>query len=181
MKTFEKIKDVDFSYEVPGLGRFRVNAHRQRQTVGISMRAIKEEIPPFESLNLPEVIQRLTYLPRGLILRDLGLLYLNETYHLANLYDLVVVAQLRMPPWLRQAIELGLSPPTLETMVQCDLARATCVTRFLPATLHMASQIDPSLVQPAHRRIARAAVEAGASAAVHALTLDAPDASLCQH
>ncbi len=68
MKTFEKIKDVDFSYEVPGLGRFRVNAHRQRQTVGISMRAIKEEIPAFESLNLPDVIQRLTYLPRGLIL-----------------------------------------------------------------------------------------------------------------
>lgn len=68
MKTFEKIKDVDFSYEVPGLGRFRVNAHRQRQTVGITMRAIKEDIPPFEALNMPDVINRLTYLPRGLIL-----------------------------------------------------------------------------------------------------------------
>jgi twitching motility protein PilT len=68
MKTFEKVKDSDFSYQVPGLSRFRVNAHMQRQTVAISLRAIKEKIPPFDMLNLPEVVQRLTYLPRGLIL-----------------------------------------------------------------------------------------------------------------
>jgi len=65
---FEKIKDADFSYEIPGIGRFRVNAHLQRQTVGISMRGIKEKIPPMKDLNLPEVIARLTYLPRGLVL-----------------------------------------------------------------------------------------------------------------
>ncbi len=68
MAMFEKIKDVDFSYELPGLGRFRVNAHRQRQTLGIALRAIKEDIPPLADLNLPEVISRLTYLPRGLVL-----------------------------------------------------------------------------------------------------------------
>jgi twitching motility protein PilT len=68
MKHFEKIKDVDFSYEVPGMGRFRVNAHMQRQSIGISMRAIKENVPPLAELNLPEVISRLTYLPSGLIL-----------------------------------------------------------------------------------------------------------------
>jgi len=68
LKTFQKIKDADFSYEVPGLGRYRVNAHMQRQTVGIAMRAIKTKIPPLKDLNLPEVISRLTYLPRGLVL-----------------------------------------------------------------------------------------------------------------
>ena len=68
MPIFDKIGDVDFSYEVPGVSRFRVNAHRQRQSIGISLRVIKEKIPAFESLNLPEVIQRLTYLPRGLVL-----------------------------------------------------------------------------------------------------------------
>jgi len=68
MKTFEQVQDVDFSYEVPGLGRFRINAHKQRGTVGIALRAIKTEIPPLASLNLPEVIERLTYLPRGLVL-----------------------------------------------------------------------------------------------------------------
>jgi twitching motility protein PilT len=68
MKAFEKVKDTDFSYEIPGLGRFRVNAHMQRGSVGIALRAIQTKIPPLESLNLPEVISRLTYLPRGLVL-----------------------------------------------------------------------------------------------------------------
>ncbi len=68
LKIFEKIRDADFSYEIPGLGRFRVNAHLQRMTVGIALRAIKTDIPPLSELNLPEVISRLTYLPRGLVL-----------------------------------------------------------------------------------------------------------------
>lgn len=68
VQTFLEQKDADFSYQVPGLGRFRVNAHMQRNSVAIAMRAIKEQIPPFESLNLPEIISRLTCLPRGLIL-----------------------------------------------------------------------------------------------------------------
>jgi twitching motility protein PilT len=65
---FEKVKDTDFSYEIPGLRRFRVNAHMQRQSVAIAMRGIKEKIPPMKDLSLPEVIARLTYLPRGLVL-----------------------------------------------------------------------------------------------------------------
>jgi twitching motility protein PilT len=68
LAMFEKIKDVDFSYEIPGLGRFRVNAHMQRQSVAIALRAVREVIPPMDKLGLPPVIQRLTYLPRGLIL-----------------------------------------------------------------------------------------------------------------
>jgi len=68
LARFKKVKDVDFSYEIPGVARFRVNAHTQRQTVGIALRLIKEKIPPIKELNLPEVIARLTYLPRGLVL-----------------------------------------------------------------------------------------------------------------
>lgn len=68
MKIFHKVKDSDFSYEIPGIGRFRVNAHLQRHSVGIALRTIKTEIPPLKDLNLPEVISRLTYLPRGLVL-----------------------------------------------------------------------------------------------------------------
>jgi twitching motility protein PilT len=65
---FEKIKDADFSYQIPGVARFRVNAHKQRHSVGIALRLIKEQIPPFAALNLPEIVSRLTYLPSGLIL-----------------------------------------------------------------------------------------------------------------
>jgi twitching motility protein PilT len=68
LALFDKIKDADFSYDVPDLCRFRVNVHMQRRSVAISMRSIKVNAPPLESLNLPEVIARLTYLPRGLVL-----------------------------------------------------------------------------------------------------------------
>jgi twitching motility protein PilT len=67
-EIFERQKDADFSYEVPGLARYRVNAHMQRGTLGIAMRTIKTKVPPLAALNLPEVIARLTYLPRGLVL-----------------------------------------------------------------------------------------------------------------
>ncbi|TVQ79137.1 MAG: type IV pilus twitching motility protein PilT [Phycisphaeraceae bacterium] len=66
--NFGRQKDSDFSYEVKDLCRYRVNAHMQRGVVGIAMRAIKTKVPPIKTLNLPEVIERLTYLPRGLVL-----------------------------------------------------------------------------------------------------------------
>lgn len=65
---FEKTRDADFSFELKGQGRYRVNAHSQRGTLGIAMRSIRTKVPPLPSLNLPEVISRLTYLPRGLVL-----------------------------------------------------------------------------------------------------------------
>ena len=65
---FDQIKDSDFSFAAAGLARYRVNAHMQRATCGIAMRAIKTKVPPLAALNLPEVIARLTYLPRGLVL-----------------------------------------------------------------------------------------------------------------
>ncbi len=65
---FEENQDLDFSYEVAQLGRYRVNAHMQRGVIGLAMRAIRTTVPPLEELNLPEVISRLTYLPRGLVL-----------------------------------------------------------------------------------------------------------------
>ena len=68
LKRFEKTKDIDFSYEIPGVARFRVNVHLQKRAIGIALRLIKEKVPAFETLNLPDVVNRLTYLPRGLIL-----------------------------------------------------------------------------------------------------------------
>ena len=66
--TFEKVKDLDYSYFAEGLSRYRVNVHMQRGNAAFSMRGIKTKVPPLAKLNLPEVIARLTYLPRGLVL-----------------------------------------------------------------------------------------------------------------
>lgn len=65
---FEANKDADFSFFAEGLARYRVNAHMQRGVLGFAMRIVKTKVPPLEKLNLPEVITRLTYLPRGLVL-----------------------------------------------------------------------------------------------------------------
>ena len=67
-KVLEQRKDIDFSTEVSGLGRFRVNAHFQNGSIGIAMRAIQERVRPLEELNLPEAIHNLPHLPRGLVL-----------------------------------------------------------------------------------------------------------------
>jgi twitching motility protein PilT len=68
LADFERRRDADFSYEVSGVSRFRVNAHYQRNSVALSFRALSDTVPAIESLNLPEVCRKLTYLPRGLIL-----------------------------------------------------------------------------------------------------------------
>ena len=68
LELFDKNHDLDFSYEVQGLTRYRVNAHMQRGGIGMALRAIKTKVPALDKLNLPDVISRLTYLPRGLVL-----------------------------------------------------------------------------------------------------------------
>jgi twitching motility protein PilT len=67
-ETFERELDLDFSYEVKSLRRYRVNAHLQRGKIAFAMRAIRTGVPALAGLNLPDVITRLTYLPRGLVL-----------------------------------------------------------------------------------------------------------------
>jgi len=61
-------RDLDFSAELPGMGRFRVNAHFQKNTLGIAFRAIPSSVPALEDLNLPAVAQSLVTCPRGLVL-----------------------------------------------------------------------------------------------------------------
>lgn len=69
IEIFEKRKELDFSYGIEGIGRFRINLHFQRGTIGIAIRPIKDKIPGFEELGLPsDVIKKLLSNPYGLIL-----------------------------------------------------------------------------------------------------------------
>ncbi len=65
---FEEEGETDFSYSVSGVGRFRVNAFRQRGSISIVMRFIPFGVPRFEDLNLPEAIRKLALEERGIIL-----------------------------------------------------------------------------------------------------------------
>ncbi len=66
--TAEPFTDVDASYELPNRARFRVNLYKSRGGVGIAMRLIPHEIKGFKALNLPEAIQSIANLRRGLVL-----------------------------------------------------------------------------------------------------------------
>lgn len=65
---FEENLELDFSFGVKGLSRFRANIFNQRGAVGAVFRAIPYEIKSFEELGLPAVVQELCKKPRGLVL-----------------------------------------------------------------------------------------------------------------
>jgi twitching motility protein PilT len=65
---FEQEKELDFSFGVKDLGRFRANAYIQRGSVGLALRIIPYTIHTFEELGLPKVVADLCDKPKGLIL-----------------------------------------------------------------------------------------------------------------
>jgi twitching motility protein PilT len=67
-ERFEAEKELDTAHTIMGVGRFRVNVFQQRGSIGTVMRAIPHEIPPFDTLGLPEIIPTLAELRRGLVL-----------------------------------------------------------------------------------------------------------------
>ena len=67
-QRFEENQELDFSFGVKGMARFRGNLFVQRGATGGAFRLIPYEIPPLENLGLPPVVQELTDKPRGLIL-----------------------------------------------------------------------------------------------------------------
>ena len=87
-KEFEEEGEVDFSYEVYGVGRFRVNAFRQRGSISIVMRFIPLGVPRLEDLGLPEVIASLAREERGIVLVT-GTTGSGKSTTLAAMLDLV--------------------------------------------------------------------------------------------
>ena len=68
IEKFERTHELDFSYGVKGVGRFRFNVYRQRSSVGCAMRVIPNVVPSMEQLKLPAVIRSFTQKHSGLIL-----------------------------------------------------------------------------------------------------------------
>ncbi|MGB3682080.1 MAG: type IV pilus twitching motility protein PilT, partial [Rubrobacteraceae bacterium] len=60
--------ELDFSYSLPRIARFRVNVYFQRGSIGAAFRAIPHEVKSFDELGLPRSVEQMTERPRGLIL-----------------------------------------------------------------------------------------------------------------
>jgi len=67
-KEFEEHNECDFSYEVSGLARFRVNVFMQERGISAVMRVIPSEVLTLEALNAPEIFKEISMLPRGICL-----------------------------------------------------------------------------------------------------------------
>jgi len=67
-RDYEEFLEVDFSFEIPGLARFRVNAFNQNRGAGAVFRTIPSQIMTLEELACPKIFQELINQPQGLIL-----------------------------------------------------------------------------------------------------------------
>lgn len=67
-KDYEEFLECDFSFEVPGLARFRVNAANQNRGAFAVFRTIPSEILTLEQLNAPQIFKDISEYPRGVIL-----------------------------------------------------------------------------------------------------------------
>jgi twitching motility protein PilT len=67
-KRVEQEREADFSYFLPGIGRFRTNLFQQRGQWCLAMRYVKTHVPSFEELGLLEQIKKIAEAPRGIVL-----------------------------------------------------------------------------------------------------------------
>jgi twitching motility protein PilT len=67
-KRLDEEREIDFSYFVPGVGRFRTNLYQQRGQWCLAMRFVKTQVPSFEELGLLEQVRKIAESPRGIVL-----------------------------------------------------------------------------------------------------------------
>lgn len=67
-RRLEEEHEIDFSYFMPGVGRFRTNLFQQRGLFCLAMRYVKTKVPPFEELGILPVLKDIAAAPRGIVL-----------------------------------------------------------------------------------------------------------------
>ncbi|HLD22019.1 MAG TPA: PilT/PilU family type 4a pilus ATPase, partial [Patescibacteria group bacterium] len=89
---FIKDRELDLSYELPGLCRFRVNIHWERDHMGMVARVVSNQIPTMEELTFPEVVYKLIRGRQGLVLVT-GPTGCGKSTSLAAMIDLINTEQ----------------------------------------------------------------------------------------
>lgn len=85
-QEFEQELELNFAHVVQDLGRFRVNAFRQRGEPALVIRAIRSDIPSLQQLQLPSVLEHVIMSPRGLVLM-VGATGSGKSTSLASMID----------------------------------------------------------------------------------------------
>ncbi len=84
--AFEEKHEANFAIALPGTARFRVNAFVQRGSVGMVLRMIRSDVPRFEELHLPKVLEDISMTKRGLVI-FVGATSSGKSTSLASMID----------------------------------------------------------------------------------------------
>jgi len=141
LNEFQENMELDFSYSIPGVSRFRVNASRQRGTITLALRLIKWEIPVIESLGLPEICKELVTLPNGLVLVT-GPTGSGKSTTLASMVEYLNMDQRRRVITIEDPIEYLFNDQKC-TITQRELGTDTL--SFSSAIIHALRQ-DPDVI-----------------------------------
>ncbi len=161
-EEYERRKIADSSYRVEGLGRFRINLHRERGRAAATVRALPSKVPALEELKLPAGVSALAKLQRGLVIIG-GATGSGKTTTLAalvneiNLHDARHIVTIEDPIEYEHAhnlsvieqVEIGIDAPDFPTALRAAMRQA-------PDVIVVGEMRDPETA-----RIALSAAETG--------------------
>jgi twitching motility protein PilT len=161
-RIYRQAQIADSSFRVQGLGRFRINLHRERGRAAAALRALPVRVPRLSTLGLPPSVEALSRLPRGLVLLG-GPTGSGKTTTLAALVDEINRRDARHIVTIEdpieyehqhhmgviEQVEIGIDAPDFPTALRASLRQA-------PDVIVVGEMRDPETM-----RIALAAAETG--------------------
>lgn len=137
LRLYEETMIADSSYRIEGIGRFRINLHRERGRAAAAIRALPTSVPKLEELHLPPSVANLARLPRGLVLiggpagsgKSTTLSALiqeinaREARHIVTIEDPIEYEHRHLRSVIEQ-VEIGTDAPDFPTALRAALRQA---------------------------------------------------------